>query len=129
MHINRRRWQLKPVMAPSVDPEFPHMDSITRATESWRYSILSLEFWLSPSGFIREWIRQVVRFALFLGAPVLLVVPLVTFLLASLLKWTVLITTIAWKLILLVMVFLVGGVVTLFNWLLLKTILSSRNIR
>jgi len=105
------------------------MDSITRATESWRYSILSLEFWLSPSGFIREWIRQVVRFALFLGAPVLLVVPLVTFLLASLLKWTVLITTIAWKLILLVMVFLVGGVVTLFNWLLLKTILSSRNIR
>jgi hypothetical protein len=88
-----------------------------------------LEFWLSPSGFIREWIRQVVRFALFLGAPVLLVVPLVTFLLASLLKWTVLITTIAWKLILLVMVFLVGGVVTLFNWLLLKTILSSRNIR
>ena len=88
--------------------------------------MLIIEHWLSPSGVLREWLRQVVRVALFLAAPVLLVVPLVTLLLVSLLKWMVLITSIAWKLVVVLVLFLVGFVVTAFNWLMFKALLLRR---
>ena len=125
----KEMWQPKRVVPPVVDGEFVHMDGISRVAESWRYNILCLEFWLSPNGCMREWLRQVVRLSLPLAAPALLVVPLVSFILGAFLKWTLLMASIAWRTVLLMLVVLVGGVVTLFNWLLLKTVLSSRNIR
>jgi hypothetical protein len=122
-------WHPTPITPPVVDDEFVHMDGISRAAESWRYNILCLEFWLSPQGALREWVRQVIRFSLPLAAPAFLVIPLITFILTSFLRWTILMASIAWRTILLMLVLLIGGVVTLFNWLLLKTVLSSRNIR
>ena len=119
-------WQPKPVDQPTVDPSFHQMDPLTRATESWRYVLLSMEHWLSGGGWLREWIRQVLRLALILAAPAFLVVPLVTLLLASLLKWTVLIASIAWKVVVVVVLFLVAAVITAFNWLMFKAFLSSR---
>ncbi len=118
-----------PIRAPVVDPEFLHMDGLGRAAESWRYNILALEHWISPNGQLREWVKQVIRLSLPLSVPILLLVPLITFLLSSLVKWTVMAATIAWKLVLFMVLALVGFVVTFFNWLLLKTVLSSRNIR
>ncbi len=122
-------WQPSPVSPPVVDSEYIHMDGISRAAEAWRFNILSLEYWLSPNGVLREWLRQVVRLSLPLAAPALLVVPIITFILSSLLRWTIMAAAIAWRTIVLMVVLLVGAVVTLFNWLLLKTVLSSRNIR
>jgi hypothetical protein len=122
-------WQPSPVRPPTVDPAFRDMDGLGRCAEAWRYFILSLEQWLSPNGALREWIRQVVRLSLPLAAPALLVIPLITFILTSFLRWTILMASIAWKAILLMVVVLVGFVITAFNWLLLKTVLSSRNIR
>jgi hypothetical protein len=119
-------WQPSPIVPPTVDPLFPDMENVERAAESWRYNILSLEYWLSPNGALREYLRQVVRLSLPLGAPALLVIPIITFILASFLKWTVLLASIAWRTIVLMLVLLVGGVVTLFNWLMFKAFISSR---
>ncbi len=116
----------RPVHHPTVDPEFPDMNGLQRATEAWRYSLLSLEYWLSPGGHLREWIRQMARIALLLAAPAFLVIPIITFVLGALVKWTVMLTTIAWKLILLPVLALIGMIVMGLNWLALKAFISSR---
>src|SRR5438067_692407 len=104
-------WQPRPVSAPRVDPEFMEMNGLNRATECWRFNILSLEYWLSPSGVLRQFICLVIWLALLLLTPVLLIFPLITFILATLVKWTVLLTSIAWKLILLPILTLIAVVV------------------
>ena len=119
-------WQPKPVIKPRVDPEFHHMGGLSRATEAWRYTAFATEHWLSPHGQLREWLRQVLRLCIPMAAPVLLVVPLVTFILTSLVKWVVLLTSLTWKLVVLVILFLVGVVVALFNYIVLSLLFGRR---
>ena len=102
------------------------MNGLNRATESWRFNILSLEYWLSPSGVLRQFIQLVIWMAILLLTPVLLIFPLITFILGTLVKWTVLLTSIAWKLIVLPILVLIGAIVTAFNWLMFKAFISSR---
>jgi hypothetical protein len=115
-----------PITAPVVDPEFVHMDGISRAAEAWRFNILALEHWISPNGQLREWVRTIVRLSLPLSVPILLLVPLITFLMSSLVKWTVMAATIAWKLVLFMVLALVGFFITAFNWMMFKAILGRR---
>ncbi len=66
------------------------------------------------------------RVALFLAAPVILLAPLITLLLVSLLKWSVLLASIAWKLIVLITLVVVGVIVTGFNWVVLRVLMLAR---
>jgi hypothetical protein len=125
-HGIKATWQPHPVSAPRVDHEFMGMNGLNRATESWRFNILSLEYWLSPGGVLRQFIQLMIWLAILLLTPVLLIFPLITFILATLVKWTVLLTSIAWKLIILPILFLIGAIVTAFNWLVFKAFISSR---
>jgi hypothetical protein len=68
----------------------------------------------------------VLRVALFLAAPVILLAPLITLLLVSLLKWSVLLASIAWKLIVLITLVVVGVIVTGFNWVVLRVLMLAR---
>ena len=72
----RRLWNPQPIHPPKVDPELEHLDPIQRSAESIRYSILSLEFWISKNGQVREWLRHNSRLAAWLVIPALLVLPL-----------------------------------------------------
>jgi len=69
-------WKPKPIIPPTVDPEIENLDPLQRSAESIRYSILSLEFWISKNGQVREWLRHNSRLAAWLVIPTLLVLPL-----------------------------------------------------
>ena len=51
------RWQPHPLVVPAVDPELPALPAPSRCAEVLRYSVLRAEFWLSPGGSLREWLR------------------------------------------------------------------------
>lgn len=53
----QQHWQPKPIDPPKPDPQVEHLTGPQRSAEVMRYSILSLEFWLSPLGRLREWAR------------------------------------------------------------------------
>jgi len=86
-----RHWKPKPMLEPEVDPALPHLSGIERAAEVIRYCLVSLEHWLASSGWLREWIRLNLRIALFVAAPSLLVVPLVTLTFKEFNTWALLI--------------------------------------
>jgi hypothetical protein len=106
-------WKPKPVDPPQVDPELPHLDCLTRSAESIRYSILSIEFWISPNGCVREWMRHNVRLASWLAIPAILVLPLVVLMLFQAVKAVVMLTSIAGHMIVLPILALVAAVVIL----------------
>lgn len=52
-----------------------------------RYSMRKAEYWLSPKGHLREWLRFNMKLALLLAVPALLVVPVITFALGQFGIW------------------------------------------
>ena len=88
-------WHPAKVDEPTVDPELPVLNEVQRVAEVFRYSVLSIEWWISPNGALREWLRLNTIVALMLGIPALLIVPPVTFLLAEFVTWTQLLVEIA----------------------------------
>ena len=70
-----QNWHPAKVEAPKVDPALPILNEVQRSAEVFRYSVLRTEYWLSPSGTLREWIRLNLMVALIIGTPALVVVP------------------------------------------------------
>ena len=64
------------------------MHPLTRVGEVIRYAVLRTEFWLSPRGTMREWLRFNLKLALLLGMPALLLTPFITMLLTSAVEWS-----------------------------------------
>src|SRR4051812_4747022 len=83
----KEHWHPEPIQPPEVDPDLPRLTGLQRATESLRYSILSVEWWLSPNGKLREWLRINGKLGSVLLIPAVLVVPLITFILWQMSKW------------------------------------------
>lgn len=104
----RRHWQPTKIEQPRVDPELEDLDPATRSAEVVRYSILSLEWWLSPNGTLREWLKWNGRLSSVLLIPAVLVMPLVTFILWQCAKWMSWLVGIAGNLILFPLIGLVG---------------------
>jgi hypothetical protein len=109
-----RNWQPGPLATPTVDPDLENLSGVERSAEAVRYSFRSLEFWLSPGGFLREWLRFNARIAAFLGIPSVLVVPIITFALGQFKTWAALVAATTTNLILfplsaLVLIGLISG--------------------
>ena len=83
----RRHWSPEKIEAPIVDPQLKDLDGVQRSAEVVRYSLLSWEFWLSPNGTLREWLKLNGKIGSVLLIPAVLVVPLVTFILWQIAKW------------------------------------------
>lgn len=111
MKLLQKSWQPKPVDPPTVEPDLPHLNAITRSAESIRYSILSFEFWISRNGQVREWLRHNARIASWLAIPGLLVLPMVVLILFQVVKAVGLLTSIAGHMIVLPLLVLVAAVV------------------
>ena len=99
-NLFRMPWEPKSVEPPTIDPDLENLNSFQRSAESIRYSVLSIEFWLSPDGQVREWIRHHSKLALILGIPVFLLFPIVTFALWQIATWLGLLIAIAGHLLL-----------------------------
>jgi hypothetical protein len=92
-------WKPTPIDPPQVDSDLEKLDSLTRSAESLRYSMLTIEWWVSPNGRLREWLRHNIRLGCWLVIPSVLVVPAITFLLWQLVKWVTMLTSITGHLI------------------------------
>ena len=103
----KQSWKPAPIDPPTVDPDLQHLHPLTRSAESIRYSILRIEWWISKGGVVREWLRHNARCAVFLGIPAVMVVPIVTFILFQIVRWTAMLNSITRHLILLPMLALV----------------------
>ncbi len=80
--------QPRPVARPIVGEGFFRLPGWKRSLVSILYCIRSLEHWIAPQGWVREWLRLNVLVVVLLGTSVLLVGPVVTVLLVSLFDWT-----------------------------------------
>ena len=69
------------IAAPTVDPRLRQMHPLARGGEVIRYSLLRTEYWLSPRGTLREWLRFNLKLAL-------LLTPFITILLTSAVEWS-----------------------------------------
>jgi len=81
-------WEPKPILKPEVDPDLPELSWPERSAEVLRYSFQRLEYWVSPSGVIREWFRLVFKVFLMLAIPAFLLCPVVTFVFLQVETWT-----------------------------------------
>jgi hypothetical protein len=96
----RTHWRPKPIDPPQPDPNVPNMNGPQRSAEVIRYSILSLEFWLSPLGKLREWVRLNSKLSAVLLIPALLVLPLIVFIFTQIARLMVLLVEISGNFIL-----------------------------
>ncbi len=103
-----RHWHPKPIDPPTPDPGIEEMSGPQRSAEVMRYSILSLEFWLSPLGRLREWIRLNGKVSAVLLIPALLILPLITWILAQVAHWLTMLVEISGNLIVFPIVALVA---------------------
>jgi len=94
-------WKPTPINPPTVDVHLHQLDAITRSTESIRWGILTIEYWVSRGGQLREWLRHNIRAFAWLIIPEVLIAPVVTFILDQVLKWTTILSSITHHLILL----------------------------
>ncbi len=119
-----QRWQPEPLPEPAVDIELPHLSAIERSAEVLRFTCSKLEYWLSPQGTLREWLRFNLRIAFALIVPALVVAPLVTLALKQFESWVDLIarTTsnlILFPLSLLLVIGLISGLISIGRSILL----------
>ena len=64
-------------MRPTVSNKFDQMNGLQRAAESFRHVALSLEFWISPGGQVREWMKTNLKLAVLIAVPTFMVFPVV----------------------------------------------------
>ncbi|GAK59983.1 hypothetical protein U27_06970 [Candidatus Vecturithrix granuli] len=67
-----------PLIPPVVDPNIENLPMFHRITEALTYHLLSFEYWISPQGGLRQWLKINVAFLLLIGIPLLLFVPFLT---------------------------------------------------
>jgi hypothetical protein len=87
--IVREAWVPTPLKPPRVDPDLPDLPTIERVAEVFRYAGHRLEYTLSPGGQLRAWSKLNLALALFLGIPIILLMPVVTLGLSTLTSWSV----------------------------------------
>jgi hypothetical protein len=105
------QWKPQPINPPLVNAHLSQLDALSRSAECLRYFILSFEFWLSPSGDVREWFKINCRLCVWLMIPALLVMPVIGLILWQFTGWLSMLTAIAGKLILILLALLVFRIV------------------
>ena len=74
-------WCPREIARPRVEPDLSRLGPVERSAEVIRYSLCRAEYWISPNGWLREWFRINLWFAVVLAIPALLVAPVGSYLL------------------------------------------------
>lgn len=93
-------WTPQPLPPPQARQDLAKFGALERSAEVFRYSLLSLEHWLSPGGALREWMKFNLSLALLIAIPAMLVAPLVSLALAQISAWVAHLTETTSKLVL-----------------------------
>ena len=110
----------EPIQKPTVDTHLKDLAPLARSTECIRYSLLNLEFWISPEGHAREWLRRNIRIGAWLFIPAIFVMPAIGFILWQLTGWLAMLMSIVGKLIALPLLILLAFIVIKIVLALLK---------
>src|SRR4051812_26446636 len=121
----RSHWRPKPIRPPKPDPNLKNLTGAQRSAEVIRFSVLSLELWISPLGKLREWVRLNSTVSAILIVPAVLVLPLVLLITGQLAQWLALLISIAGRLIVFPVVALIAAGVITLTIILVRTILSK----
>lgn len=70
------KWNPEELQKPEIDPEFTELHVLERSAEAVRYQTARLEYWLSPSGTLRAWLKVCLRFAVAMTVPAVIMLPL-----------------------------------------------------
>ncbi len=70
-------WNPQPLQKPSVNPDLPLMPGGRRTAEVARFTLLRFEYWIAPTGWLREWLRFILRVFLLVSLPTFSIGPLV----------------------------------------------------
>jgi hypothetical protein len=120
-----RHWQPSKITQPKVDPDLSNLNAAQQFAEVIRFNLLSFEWWVSPNGRLREWLRLNGKVSSILLIPAVLVMPLVTLILWQLVLWIGWLLSITTKLILLPVVCFIAFVVVHVVVALLRTIVGK----
>ena len=66
---NNRLALREPLPPPAIDPRLEELSAVVRSTECLRHFVLSIEYWISPNGRSRHWIKLNICLAVFLFIP------------------------------------------------------------
>ena len=77
-----------PLKPPQTCADSTTLSAIERSAEVLRYSACRLEYWLSPGGRLRAWLRLNLLLAELLAIPSIILAPVITLFLATLASWT-----------------------------------------
>jgi hypothetical protein len=84
---SKLEWNPQPISKPQSDPEFTNLDGVQRMIESLRFFGLSTEYWISPDGVLREWLRVMCKLGILVLCPLVIFMPTVTFALWQIALW------------------------------------------
>ena len=103
MQPEENKWLVvhQPLQPPAIDPHLEELNAVVRSTECLRHFVLSIEFWISPGGQLRQWVRLNVCVAAFLLIPAVVLMPIIGLVLHEVDGCLAMLARIAWKLILL----------------------------
>ena len=89
------------ICKPMGDTQLGNMNGLQRATESFRYVALVIEWWVSPNGHLRQWLMANVKLTVCMAIPTFMVLPVIILTLWELSSCIHSMTTIAGKIIVL----------------------------
>lgn len=93
-------WNPQPIPKPEVDHTLTDLNGVQRTVESVRFFSLAAEYWISPDGILREWLRVMCKLGLMILCPLVIFMPTVSFALWQLAVWTAFMVVITTNLIL-----------------------------
>ncbi len=88
-------WCPREIAHPRVEPDLSRLGPVERSAEVIRYSLCRAEYWISPNGWLREWFRINIWFAVLLSIPAILVAPVGSYLLERMAAGSGLMTEVA----------------------------------
>lgn len=72
-----------PLKMPTIDNDFNNLSTVERVAESLKYNLLCIEYSISPKGGLRQRIKINLSLFLLFGIPILVFVPLATYLMGG----------------------------------------------
>ena len=77
----------EPLPPPAINPELEMLSAIPRSAECLRHFVLSIEYWISPNGRLRQWVKLNVLVASWLVVPAVVLMPVISLVLHEVDGW------------------------------------------
>lgn len=116
----------EPLQPPTIDPRLTELNTVVRSAECLLHFVLSIEYWLSPNGRLRLWLKINFCLCAWLFVPAITLMPIISLVFHELDGWLSMLVSIILKLIVLGLLVFVA-VVTIKHFLLSKGSPNARH--